>query len=141
MKKFIFISSMLLVVQSCSSNVKGGWDCPIPEGGKGSCVSIKTADFSDDSNPDSSDKPRFTYLDSKQKIEINLVAPKLKELKKIGENLQVKDENISVKSPQLRTQERVGKIWFAPHIDSEGNQHSERVIFVVDEQPQWLMQK
>ncbi len=150
MKKIIFISTIFFVAQSCSSNVKGGWSCPTPEGGKGSCISIKNADFSEKTDSTSNEKSRFTYLDSAQKIEIKLIAPKLADLKKIAikptaqdlESCKVDDHNVSLESQnKLRTKERVGKIWFSPHIDAEGNQHSESVIFVVDEEPKWVIQR
>ena len=50
------------------------------------------------------------------------------------------EEPVSVGS-KLRTQEKVGRVWFAPYIDSEGNQHSEKTIFVVDEEAKWVGQK
>jgi type IV conjugative transfer system lipoprotein TraV len=144
MKKFFYLSFLLLGA-SCSSSVKGNWSCPTPEGGKGSCISIKDADLAEISS--SKEKPNFTFLDSAQKIEIKLIAPKLSELKKIQQekNQKNEDQNLnsesSEKGVKLRTQERVGKIWFAPHIDSEGNQYSESVVYVVDEESKWVMQR
>ena len=149
MKKLIIAISLIL--SSCSSNVKSGWSCPTPEGGKGSCLSIKEADLVGEINADSENKSNFTYLDSAQKIEIKLIAPKLADLKKITtKSVSPADSTPNGASPhdatfelqnKLRTQERVGKIWFAPHIDSEGNQHSESVIYVVDEESKWVIQR
>lgn len=134
------VVSLLVVVSSCSGSVKGNWTCPTPEGGKGSCVSIKEADLVGESATDSENKSNFTYLDSVQKIEIKLVTPKFKDLKKLQQE-RGQEGGLEV-APQaeskLRTPERVGKIWFAPHIDSDGNQHSESVIYVVDEEPKWV---
>jgi type IV conjugative transfer system lipoprotein TraV len=127
----------LLIMTSCSSTVKGSWSCPTLEGGKGNCVSIKEADLFLQPENNSS----FSYLDSKQKIKINLIAPKISDLKKLQlEKKEISKEEIAPAS-QLRSQERIGKIWFAPYIDSEGNQHSESVIYVVDEESKWMMQQ
>jgi type IV conjugative transfer system lipoprotein TraV len=137
MKKFFYLSFLLLGA-ACSSSVKGHWDCPTPEGGNGNCISIKDADLTESSSK--KDKSNFTFLNSAQKIEIKLIAPKFSELKKIQQ-----EKNLSNEAPEregkLRTKERVGKIWFAPHIDSEGNQHSESVVYVVDEESKWVMQR
>ena len=142
------IVSLLALVSSCSGSVKGNWSCPTPEGGKGSCVSIKEADMNESPLEN---KPSFNYVDSAQKIEIKLVTPKLKDLQKLqqeknqkaGEgSSEIKPQTGSVGSQaqetRLRTPEKVGKIWFAPHIDSDGNQHSESVTYVVDEEPKWV---
>jgi type IV conjugative transfer system lipoprotein TraV len=142
------IVSLLTLVSSCSGSVKGNWSCPTPEGGKGSCVSIKDADMNDSPLKD---KPNFNYVDSAQKIEIKLVTPKFKDLKKLQQEKDQKDGEGSsqiklqtgsvgsqVQETRLRTPEKVGKIWFAPHIDSDGNQHSESITYVVDEEPKWV---
>ena len=138
------IFGLSALIASCSS-VKGSWTCPTPEGGKGSCVSIKEADVND--SP-SKDKPSFNYVDSAQKIEIKLVTPKFKDLKKLQQEKDQKagegsaegklQTSFQTQETRLRTPEKVGKIWFAPHIDSDGNQHSESVIYVVDEEPRWV---
>ena len=130
------IVSLLALTSSCSGSVKGSWSCPTQEGGKGSCVSIKDADMNDSPLKD---KPSFNYIDSAQKIEIKLVTPKFKDLKKLQQEKGQKVEEVSqTKETRLRTREKVGKIWFAPHIDSDGNQHSESVTYVVDEEPKWV---
>jgi len=141
MKKITSIC-LLFIIASCSSNTQSTWNCPAPEGGKGSCVSIKESDLSGSGELE---KNKFTtdFLSSSQKIEIKLVAPKLKDLKKLKEE---SPKNAYVSEPvnhgsRLRTPERVGKIWFAPYIDSEGNQHSEKIIHVVDEEPKWVGQR
>lgn len=140
MKKFVTVG-ILFLISSC--NTKGSWSCPTPEGGKGSCVSIKESDTVS-SIPD--EKQNFSYLNSSQKIEIKLLAPKLSELKKIQQE-RISSGVTPVEVPytsvnnKLRTQEKVGKIWFAPYIDSEGNQHSESVAHVVDEESKWVMQR
>lgn len=137
----IITTSLLLLAASCSGSVKGNWTCPTPEGGKGSCVSIKEADMNDSPLQN---KPNFNYVDSAQKIEIKLVTPKFKDLKKLQQEKDQKSEEIGLRAePQtqrtkLRTEEKVGKIWFAPHIDSDGNQHSESVVYVVDEESRWV---
>ena len=142
----IIIVSLLVFTSSCSGSVKGNWSCPTPEGGKGSCVSIKEADINESSS--TKDKSSFNYVDSAQKIEIKLVTPKLKDLKKLQQekNQRAGEGGVEGKLQtgsqtqeiRLRTPEKVGKIWFAPHIDSDGNQHSESVIYVVDEEPKWV---
>jgi len=139
------IISLLALSTSCSGSVKSNWSCPTPEGGKGSCVSIKDADMNDSSTKD---KPSFNYIDSAQKIEIKLVTPKFKDLKKLQQEKDQKAEEGSAEGKlqagsqsqgtKLRTPEKVGKIWFAPYTDSDGNQHSESVIYVVDEEPRWI---
>jgi len=137
MKTLIIITSLALV--SCSGNVKNTWTCPTPEGGKGNCMSIKEADLS--FSPNENQKNNFSYINSAQKIEINLIAPKLKDLKKLQvENSQFTIQELENK-PKLRTPEKIGRIWFAPYIDAEGNQHSEYVVMVVDEESKWLIQK
>lgn len=140
MKQFI-ITIILLFTVACSSSTKGSWNCPTLDGGKGSCISIKEADIFEDSTLE--DHSNFSYLNSQQNIEIKLVAPKLKELEKFGYSKSPdknKDSQISV-GHKLRTQEKVGRIWFAPRIDSNGYQHLENVIYVVDEESKWVMQK
>ena len=67
------------------------------------------------------------------------MTPKFKDLKKLQQEKGQKVEEVSqTKETRLRTREKVGKIWFAPHIDSDGNQHSESVTYVVDEEPKWV---
>lgn len=141
------ISLILLLtflISACSSNVKGSWSCPVLEGGKGSCVSIGEADDLRLSNPDVS-LPE-SYFDKQQKIQITLVAPKLKDLKKLAPSSQtslpsVGSQQNNKPEQKLRTEEKVGKIWFAPYIDSDGNQHGESVIYIVDEKAKWISQR
>ncbi len=144
MKQLLILT--LFIISSCSSNIKGSWTCPILEGGKGSCVSIGDADGYQLSNNNSnlSAAPEG-YFDKQQKIQIKLIAPKLKDLKKLTttqtSSLTNPTQNLGRSSSQLRTEEKVGKIWFAPYIDSDGNQHGENIIYVVDEKPKWISQK
>ena len=156
MKKLLILSSLsIILLSSCSSNVKGSWSCPILEGGKGSCVSIGEADSS--KSADNNINLPESYFDKNQKIEITLLAPRLKDLEKISakskaqpiendiqDDVQHLTKNSNINhSPKnnLRTEEKVGKVWFAPYIDSDGNQHSESTIFVVDEKPKWISQR
>ncbi len=139
MKKCIYIC-ILFFIASCSGNTKSTWSCPILEGGKGSCISIQDAALSFNEKP--AGQSMADFANSKQKIEINLIAPKFKDLKKIKQE-ESKRENYE-QTPQnsrLRTPEKVGRVWFAPYIDSEGNQHSEKVIHVVDEEAKWVGQR
>jgi type IV conjugative transfer system lipoprotein TraV len=141
MKKIIYICS-LFFISACSSNTQSTWSCPILEGGKGSCASIKEADLLE-SGTSEKNKISTDFISSSQKIEIKLMAPKLKDLKKLK---QEDPKNAYAVEPvnsgsKLRTQEKVGQIWFAPYIDSEGNQHSEKVIHVVDEEAKWVGQR
>ena len=141
MKKITSIF-LLFIIASCSSVTQSTWNCPAPEGGKGSCISIKESDLSGSGELEKN-KLTTDFISSSQKIEIKLVAPKLKDLKKIKEeslNNSYASEPIT-KGSRLRTQEKVGKIWFAPHIDSEGNQHSEKIIHIVDEEAKWVGQR
>ena len=136
---FAIIVSLLAIAPSCSGSVKGNWSCPTPEGGKGSCVSIKDADMNDSPGSPRKDKPSFNYVDSAQKIEIKLVTPRFEDFKKLQQEKGRKvEEAYQAREARLRTAEKVGKIWFAPHIDSDGNQHSESVTYVVDEEPKWV---
>ena len=139
MKKIIFIC-LIFFTASCSNNTKSTWSCPILEGGKGSCISIQDAALSVGNN--STNKSLNDFVNSKQKIEINLIAPKFKDLKKIKRE-ESKSEAVEQvpQNSKLRTQEKIGKVWFAPYIDSEGNQHSEKTIFVVDEDAKWMGQR
>jgi type IV conjugative transfer system lipoprotein TraV len=139
MQKFLVLT-LITVLTSCSSNVKGSWSCPLLEGGKGSCVSIAEADDFRLADSKNTTLPE-SYFDKQQKIEIKLVAPKLKDLQKLTATPTSPQINLVRSSPQLRTEEKVGKIWFSPYIDSDGNQHSESVIYVVDEKPKWISQK
>jgi hypothetical protein len=141
MKKITSIC-LLFIIASCSSATQSTWNCPAPEGGTGSCVSIKESDLSGSGELE---KNKFTtdFISSSQKIEIKLVAPKLKDLKKIKEESPknaYSSDPVSLSS-KLRTREKVGQIWFAPYIDSEGNQHSEKTIHVVDEESKWVGQR
>jgi type IV conjugative transfer system lipoprotein TraV len=140
MRKIIPIL-LLFIISACSSTTKDTWDCPLLEGGKGSCVSIKDSDLWGSVEEK---KSTFDFLNSPQKIEINLVAPKFKDIKKLKQynpkSEYLSDSGVN-KSSKLRTREKIGKIWLAPHIDSEGNQHSEKVIYVVDEEAKWVGQR
>jgi type IV conjugative transfer system lipoprotein TraV len=135
----VFIINLLLLATSCIGNVKSDWACPTMTGGKGNCVSIKEAD---EGNSEAPLIKTFNYLNSPQKIEIKLITPKLSDLKKLQ---ATEDKNLIPESvPQnskFRTQEKLGRVWFAPYIDSEGNQHSESVVHVIDEESKWVLQK
>ncbi len=140
MKKYLFLIA-IMSLNSCSSNVKGNWTCPTPEGGKGNCISIKEADFTKLST---NSKPDFDYSKSEQEIKINLIAPKLSHLKKIQQTKDSKDKCVIgdfTQENKFRSTEKVGKIWFAPYIDSQGYHHMDSVIYVVDEEPKWIVQK
>jgi len=139
MKKHIYIC-IIFLISSCSGNTKSTWSCPVLEGGNGNCMSIRDAALSlSDITPNKSVKD---FNSSSQKIKINLIAPKFKDLKKIKqeESRNKIEESIAQRS-KLRTQEKIGKVWFAPYIDTEGNQHSEKTIFVVDEEAKWAGQR
>ena len=139
MNKLIILIIISIFSFSCSSNVKGTWSCPILEGGKGSCVSIQEADIL--SHSSLTTLQPTAYSDSNQKIKIKLLAPKLKQLRQF-KNIKKKEKIVVENENQkYRTKEKVGRIWFAPYIDSEGNQHSEGYIYVVDEKPRWVIQK
>ncbi len=160
MKKYLILL-ILILASSCSRNVKGSWSCPILEGGgKGNCVSIGEVDLQLNNNAINSTALPDDYTNSEQKIKINLIAPKLADLKKIEElrNKLSKNTNSTQnitdvdlnrlnsisrdnKKNKLRTEEKVGKVWFAPYIDSDGNQHGESVIYVVDEKSRWVSQR
>lgn len=130
---------LLLIAASCSSSVSSEWSCPVLEGGKGHCISISGAD----DKVDSSKAPlnsNLGYFASNQKIEINLLAPKLKDLEKLKIKKEEGETQIK-KGTRYRTEEKVGRIWFAPRIDADGNQHSESVIQVIDEPSRWVMQR
>lgn len=137
--KNLLIILLIFFTASCSSNVKGSWSCPVLEGGKGHCVSISDADSFNLAN-NNTILPE-SYFDKQQKIEITLVAPKLKDLKKLTNEAQPLKHSQTNPTAQLRTEERVGKIWFAPYIDADANQHSESVIYVVDEKAKWVSQR
>jgi type IV conjugative transfer system lipoprotein TraV len=130
-----------IITTSCSSNVKGDWSCPTLKGGKGHCVSISEADDYKLSN-DFTSLPQ-SYFDKSQKIKIKLIAPKLADLKKITPSSLPNLEPTPQISPnsKLRTEEKIGRIWFAPYIDSGSNQHSESIIYVVDEEPKWVSKR
>lgn len=139
MKRILLIQCATLFLLSSCSSTKDTWDCPILNGSATNCSPIKSSDTI--SREDSSTKNNVDLISSAaQKIEIKLIAPKLSDLKKVQktESPIIQDSDSSSK---LRTKEKVGKIWFAPHIDSDGNQHSEKTIFVVDEEAKWVGQK
>jgi type IV conjugative transfer system lipoprotein TraV len=149
LQKLCFLN-LLFLTASCSNSVKGNWTCPTLDGGKGSCVSISEADaIKSTSDSSNSKQQNFSYVNSAQKIEIKLIAPRLSELKKIEQEKAKNQigteignfEPVQVSSPtaKLRTPEKVGKVWFAPHIDADGNQHSQSIVYVVDQEPKWLM--
>lgn len=163
----IILSSFLL--SSCTSNVSGSWSCK-PLAGKTTCGGISDSDVINSGGDQTNQANQISsYLDSKQKIEIKLIALKLTALEKKqyleSRKNQAADNNTSLvgtpipKNPQdlttnstiiknltpdnnknLRSQEKIGRIWFAPFIDSEGNQHLESIVYVVDEESKWLSQ-
>lgn len=148
MQKRLLATFLIILTSGCSGNTKSTWDCPNLLTGKGNCLSIEKSDPAlEASNSNSAQISNFDYTNSAQKIEIKLVAPKLSELKKFQEKNLKKEEKSSAPEPfvstkpRLRTEEKVGKVYFAPYIDSEGNQHSEYVVYVVDEEPKWVMQR
>lgn len=130
MKK-LFIIFLLINLFSCS-NTKSTWDCPILGAGNGNCRSIKKADLS---HQIVENKNEFFQLPAK--INIKLIAPKFEDVKKL--QIENKEEKNNAKS-NLRTEEKIGRVWFAPFIDSEGNQHSQKTIYVVDEEAKWMGQ-
>jgi type IV conjugative transfer system lipoprotein TraV len=138
--KFKLILISLLISASCSSSVNSEWSCPVLDGGKGHCISISEADDKPDSSKTKNNN-NLGYFTSYQKIEINLVAPKLKDLEKLKITNKEDDEVNIKKRTRYRTEEKVGRIWFAPRIDSDGNQHSESVIQIIDEPSRWVMQR
>ncbi len=46
--------------------------------------------------------------------------------------------SIVATATNLRSPEKIGRIYFAPYVDSAGNRHSESFIFVVDEESKWI---
>lgn len=130
MKK-LFIIFLLINLWSCS-NTKSTWDCPILGAGNGNCRSIKMADFNHQIVENKGD-----FLQLPAKINIKLIAPKFEDVKKL--QIENKDEKNYAKS-NLRTEEKIGRVWFAPFIDSEGNHHSKKVIYVIDEEAKWTGQ-
>ncbi len=140
MKRYIILI-LSIFVYSCSSNVKSEWSCPVLEGGKGSCVSIQEADVKGlQAISTNGGSNNFSYVDSEQEIEINLVAPKVSKLEDVyGKSFWKKGE---LKSNQrFRTEEKIGRVWFASYIDSRGNRHEESIVYVVDEKPQWISKR
>lgn len=136
--KLILIS--LLFATACSSSVGSEWSCPVLDGGKGHCISISEAD-SKVNSPKLAINSDVGYFASNQKIEINLVAPKLKDLEKLKISGERHEEIKEKKGIRYRTEEKIGRIWFAPRIDVDGNQHFESVIQVIDEPSRWVMQR
>lgn len=132
--KFNYILVALFFITSCANNVKGSWSCPLKIAGKGSCVSIKESDVAETSNGIKRDI--ISYQDNNQKIEIKLNNSQISTIEK---NPQEKINNKV--NTVVRTKEKIGKVWFAPYIDEEGNQHSEYEIQVVDEEAKWTIQK
>ncbi len=153
MKKLLILSISAIILNACSNNVKGSWSCPVLEGGKGNCASISEAYNDKSVDNDSVALPTALpegYTQKQQKIEITLFAPKLKDLEKLASKSESTPNatNQTISIPQttnsqnkLRTEEKVGKVWFAPYIDADGNQHSEGSVFIVDEKPKWISQR
>lgn len=139
--KIKYLSLILLFFSfSCNNSVKESWDCPVLEGGKGNCVSIERAD--EDNHLIKFNSDNFDYPESQQKISVKLVAPKIKELKKINKDLKDNiNKAIKYEHNDLRTGERIGKIWFAPFIDEDGNRHSDSIVYVVEENPRWVIRR
>lgn len=163
----LVLTSFLL--SSCASNVSGSWSCK-PLVGKTTCGGISDSDVINPSNDETKQGNKISsYLDSKQKIEIKLIAPKLSALEKkqylesmkdqaannnatlVGATMPENFQDLTTKSTiinnlipdnsqNLRSQEKIGRIWFAPFIDSDGNQHLESIVYVVDEESKWLSQ-
>ncbi len=139
MKNYIILISLFFIF-SCSSNVKGDWSCPILKGGKGSCVSIQKADVTESGPSINKDIKGFNYVESGQEIEINLVAPKVSKLEDVyGKSFW--KEGRSKSNQRFRTEEKIGRVWFASYIDSRGNRHEESIAYVVDEKSQWIAKR
>ena len=139
MKKISLIPCAILALLCSCSSTKNTWDCPVLNGSATNCSPIKNSDtVINETNKTVSNVDLISS--SAQKIEIKLIAPKLSDLKKIQKTESPVIQS-SDPSSKLRTREKVGKVWFAPHIDSDGNQHSEKTIFVVDEEAKWAGQR
>lgn len=136
MKNIITIIT-LLIITSCSSSTKSTWSCPTLDGGKGSCISIKDADLMPSFD---NQLMQLDSSDAAQNAQINLIAPKLKDLKKLdleNTSCMLNPKKQPAKQNLLRTEEKIGRVWFASYIDSEGSRHSEKIIYVVDEEAKW----
>lgn len=117
MNKILTIGILLITISSCSGNVKKHWKCDAPKG-KG-CTSIRDADG----------------LSGNVKQNKNQASYVLK--------LEPKNESSNTSSSKnfiyTRTKEEAERIWFAPFIDSDGNQHEESYVRVIINKPNWAV--
>jgi hypothetical protein len=120
MKKFMILSSIILS-SGCTGSVDKHWKCKNPEG-KG-CVSIKESDQGSDLHSGHTHK-------AKKKTPSYVLKLDAQKRKKAGEQTDF---------IYKRTKEKTERIWFAPFLDEEGNQHEESYVRIVIKKPKWVI--
>jgi len=116
--KILAISTALLVITSCSSNISKQWSCRKVDSKLG-CVSISEADHAYSAGiKDSSFK--------EDKVKGEGVYSSFKKDKEKHQNKQL-----------VRTSDQVGRIWLSPYMDADNNYHESSFVRVVDETSKW----
>lgn len=114
MRSAIIVLTIFIMLTSCSKD----WSCPAEK--SFSCRTISQVDDNQTTNSVEGKK------NQKEIVNKNLLTQTVKGVKT--------DELIPI-----RTQEVIGKILLTPYIDKEGNLHSGKYIYIVDEKPEWMM--
>ncbi len=118
MRRTIGLLAMLLCV-GCSNNIHSSWGCATPVVDGQSCLTISQADV----KANTQEKP----VPESENTQVRVLAPTS------GPSFMHKDDEVLLH----RTQERVGKVWFAPFVDKYNNRHDQSVVYFVDSQSKW----
>ena len=118
-----FIIFLIFTLGACTGSVNKHWNCDAPKGQ--GCSSIEEADnlsqtlIKDESK---AKKPYFVELEH-------------------GALQQSQNFNLSTTTNFIygRTKESEDRIWFAPFIDIDGNQHEESYVRVITKTPKWVV--
>ena len=113
---------LLLLLVSCNSTVSDNWSCPNPKGND--CTTISEADNNISANKQKQDEQPAYVLESEGPAS-----------KKVAESFPAQPNNFLYK----RTKESTERVWFAPFIDADGNQHEESYVRVITAQPKWVI--
>ena len=111
---------IFLVLHACNSTISDNWSCPNPKGND--CTTISEADNNVPNN-------------HQHKAEQPSYVLELEGGKKVAESFPAQPNNFLYK----RTKETTQRIWFAPFIDEDGNQHEESYVRVITAQPRWVI--
>lgn len=118
MKKFL---SILFLSFLCSCTTRTDFDCK-PQKGKKACSTIAQADENIEQRKSvASSQPVITSLAATEKDDSKVFT--------------------TIRTLPERTEEKRGKLWFAPFVDEEGNFYDEAYVYLIFEPAKWQIKK